>query len=270
MSVGLRTFAPAALLGVCLALPPAPAAAQKLIDEFKIGGMAHDVTLGGRHLEGGADVNIELLFTPPDILRFIGSPRPHIGGDINTSGNTSQGYFGLTWGIMLIQSLFGAGDGVFVNGSLGGAIHDGYLNTAPPDRKRLGSRILFRESAELGYQLTPNTQRLGDRRPYLKRQSGEEQRRHHQCRRAVRLQVLSFSGASTRIASRISALPRFSRRSPPLIVMVPASCAIAGQASDTRSPRVRFRSGISQSFSYERVAVWPRCDENTTRRTKAA
>jgi lipid A 3-O-deacylase len=154
----MRTLAPAAIFGVCLALLPAAAPAQtRVIDEFKIGGMAHDVTFGGRHLEGGADVNIELLFTPPDILRAIGSPRPHIGADINTSGNTSQGYFGLTWGIMLIQSLFGAGDGVFVNGSLGGAIHDGYIDTAPPGRKRLGSRILFRESAELGYQLTPNT-----------------------------------------------------------------------------------------------------------------
>ena len=105
----MRTLAPAA----CWRLPRAAAdGADKLVDEFKIGGLAHDVTFGGRHVESGADVNIEMLFTPPDILRFIGSPRPHIGGDINTSGNTSQGYFGLTWGIMLIQSLFGAGDGV--------------------------------------------------------------------------------------------------------------------------------------------------------------
>jgi lipid A 3-O-deacylase len=154
----MRTLASTALLGAGLALLPVPAGAQtKLIDEFKIGGLAHDVTFLGRHVEGGADVNIEVLFTPPDILRIIGSPRPHIGADINTSGNTTDGYFGLTWGITLIQSLFGAGDGVFVNGSLGGAIHDGYIDSAPAGRKRLGSRILFRESAELGYQLTPNT-----------------------------------------------------------------------------------------------------------------
>ena len=154
----MRNGARAALLAACLGLLSAPAAAQmKLIDEFKIGGLAHDVTFLGRHVEGGADVNIEVLFTPPDILGVIGSPRPHIGADINTSGNTSDGYFGLTWGIMLIQSLFGAGDGVFANGSLGGAIQDGYIDTAPAGRKRLGSRILFRESAELGYQLTPNT-----------------------------------------------------------------------------------------------------------------
>jgi lipid A 3-O-deacylase len=154
----MRGAAPAALIAACLALLPATASAQiKLIDELKLGGLAHDVTFGGRHLESGADINLEMLFTPPDILRVLGSPRPHIGADINTSGNTSDGYFGLTWGIMLIQSLFGAGDGVFANGSLGGAIQDGYIDTAPAGRKRLGSRILFRESAELGYQLTPNT-----------------------------------------------------------------------------------------------------------------
>jgi lipid A 3-O-deacylase len=154
----MRGAAPAALIAACLALLPATASAQiKLIDEIKLGGLAHDVTFGGRHLESGADINLEMLFTPPDILRVLGSPRPHIGADINTSGNTSDGYFGLTWGIMLIQSLFGAGDGVFANGSLGGAIQDGYIDTAPAGRKRLGSRILFRESAELGYQLTPNT-----------------------------------------------------------------------------------------------------------------
>jgi lipid A 3-O-deacylase len=154
----MRSLAPAALLGACLALSPAAAVAQtRLIDELKVGGLAHDVTFGGRHLESGADVNLEILFTPPEILRVIGSPRPHIGADINTSGNTSDGYFGLTWGIMLIQSLFGANDGVFANGSLGGAIQDGFIDTAPAGRKRLGSRILFRESAELGYQLTPNT-----------------------------------------------------------------------------------------------------------------
>lgn len=139
-----------------VALLPVSAAAQvKLVDEVKIGGFAHDVGFLTHHVETGADVNLEMLFTPPDVLRIIGSPRPHVGADINISGHTSDGYFGLTWGIMLIQSLFGAGDGVFANGSLGGAIHDGNINTAPAGEKRLGSRILFRESAELGYQIDP-------------------------------------------------------------------------------------------------------------------
>ena len=146
----------ASLSVIWLAAAAAPASAQlNIVDEVKAGVLAHDVGFLGHHLEKGPDVNLEMLFTPPELLAIIGSPRPHIGADINTAGKTSDGYFGLTWGIMLIQNLFGYGDGIFANGSLGGAVHDGYLNSGPPNRKLLGTRALFRESAELGYQLVP-------------------------------------------------------------------------------------------------------------------
>ena len=159
MTVASRFAAAVALLATALLLSPAPGLAQvTFVDEVKVGVLAHDVGFLGHHVESGADVNLEMLFTPPEILGFLGSPRPHIGADINTDGKTSDGYFGLTWGITLIQNLFGAGDGVFANGSLGGAVHDASPLTGatqPPGRKLLGSRILFRESAELGYQMTP-------------------------------------------------------------------------------------------------------------------
>jgi lipid A 3-O-deacylase len=157
--VASRFAAAAFVLATALLLSPAAGLAQlNLVDEVKLGVLSHDVGFLGHHVESGADVNIEMLFTPPEILDFIGSPRPHIGADINTDGKTSDGYFGLTWGITLIQNLFAAGDGVFANGSLGGAVHDGSPLTGavqPPGRKLLGSRVLFRESAELGYQITP-------------------------------------------------------------------------------------------------------------------
>jgi lipid A 3-O-deacylase len=138
------------------AVGPTLAAAQtQIVDEFKFGVLAHDVGLFDHHVETGADVNFEMLFTPPEFFSFIGSPRPHLGGSLNTAGNTNAGYFGLTWGITLIQNLFGWGNEVFLNGSLGGALQDGHNNTAPPGRKTLGSTALFRESLELGYQLTP-------------------------------------------------------------------------------------------------------------------
>jgi lipid A 3-O-deacylase len=151
-----------ATIAVAFAFAPHQAAAQQApnyvpsyISELKVGGLAHDVTFLGRHVEGGADVNLEVLFNSPDLLAIIGSPRPHLGADINTAGNTSDGYFGLTWGATLFQNVFRPNDGIFINGSLGGAIQDGYIDSAPAGRKRLGSRILFRESAELGYQITP-------------------------------------------------------------------------------------------------------------------
>ena len=147
----------AVTIAACCFFAPGAAKAQvPFVDEFKVGVLAHDVGFLTHHVETGADVNIEALFTPADLLRIIGSPRPHLGADINTSGNTSDGYFGLTWGVRPLQLLWGWDDRVFLNGSLGGAIHDGYIDSgAPPGRKLLGSRILFRESAELGYQLTP-------------------------------------------------------------------------------------------------------------------
>lgn len=139
---------------VWVGLAGAALAQVPFVDELKIGGLAHDVTLLGRHVEAGADVNVEALFTSPTLLSVIGSPRPHLGADINTAGNTSDVYTGLTWGMTLLHGVFNPTDAIFVNGSLGGALQDGYEDSAPPGRKRLGSPVLFRESAELGYQFT--------------------------------------------------------------------------------------------------------------------
>ena len=153
----VRKLCSAVMSVLLAAAAPATASAQApIVDEFKFGILAHDVGLFDKSVETGTDFNFEMLFTPPEAFSIIGSPRPHIGGSLNDAGNTNAGYFGLTWGITLIQNLFGWGSGVFLNGSLGGALQDGYRNSAPPDRKKLGSTALFRESVELGYQLTPN------------------------------------------------------------------------------------------------------------------
>ncbi len=157
MAATIRTLVlvTAAVITFTPLIPNTASAQNSLIDEVKIGGLAHDVTLFGRHVENGADVNIEALFTSPGFLSVIGSPRPHIGADINTAGNTSDAYAGLTWKATLLHDLLRPGDGIFVDGSLGGALQDGYEDSAPPGRKRLGSPVLFRESAELGYQINP-------------------------------------------------------------------------------------------------------------------
>ena len=160
-ALGVATLLVLAPTRVVAQTSPAQASTApiNIIDEVKIGVLAHDVGFLTHHVESGPDVNVEMLFISPDFLSIIGSPRPHIGADINTAGNTSDGYFGLTWGVTLVQNLVRDGDGIFVNGSLGGAIQDGFVGSAttepPPGRKFLGSVALFRESAEIGYQITP-------------------------------------------------------------------------------------------------------------------
>ena len=134
-----------------LAALPAPI---RFINEVKIGVLANDIAFLGRHVEAGTDVNLELLFDAPALLRVIGSPRPDLGMTINSAGETQRGYAGLTWGVTLIHGLLRPDDGIFLNGSLGGAYQDGYTNSPAPQRKELGSPVLFRESIELGYQAT--------------------------------------------------------------------------------------------------------------------
>jgi lipid A 3-O-deacylase len=138
-----RRRLPFVILAALLASPSAAHADDGWIDEGKLGLNAHDIPLGGDHVEPGVDVNGELLFVSPGLLSVIGSPRPHLGGSVNTSGATSYAYTGLTWTFSLPGPLFfGVG--------LGGAVHDGDLNEIIPDRKELGSRVLFHEYVELG------------------------------------------------------------------------------------------------------------------------
>jgi lipid A 3-O-deacylase len=133
----------AAVVGLA---PAASAAAAGLLDEARLGVLAHDISLFDHHAEHGVDVNGELLFASPGFLAAIGAPHPNLGFTGNTSGNTEYGYFGLAWSGTLLGPLFG-------ELGLGGAVHDGDLNPAP-ERKALGSRILFHEELELGYRLT--------------------------------------------------------------------------------------------------------------------
>ncbi len=126
----------------------APAAsAEDLVSELKIGILDHDVPdlwSGFRREEDGADINVEALLSP-SVLFFGGTIRPAIGATINTQGDTSHAYVDARWQYELPG-------GVFFGVGLGGAIHDGEVDPVDPDRKALGSRLLFHIPAELGYR----------------------------------------------------------------------------------------------------------------------
>jgi lipid A 3-O-deacylase len=132
-------------------------AADGVFDEVKVGVLAHDVAFGGHHKENGYDINGELLFVSPDFLQWAFAPRPHVGLSINTDGNTDQVYGGLTWTVYGRKGIFANDGNTFVNFAFGGAVHDGWLQTYDGPRKELGSRILFRESLEVGYWILSNT-----------------------------------------------------------------------------------------------------------------
>ncbi len=117
------------------------------LSEFRLGILAHNIGPIASAREDGAQINAELRFKPPPLFEYILSPRPHIGASINTAGDTSFLYLGLTW-------TWNITDALFLDLSFGGTIHDGWLTShePEPDRRLMGSRLLFRESLELGYR----------------------------------------------------------------------------------------------------------------------
>lgn len=123
-------------------------AEQNVVSEVKFGLLAHDVHIfSSSRKEDGVDINGEILFNLPSnsFFSLFGSPRFHLGGSVNSEGDTDQGYFGLTWD-------YKSDMGFFVEGSFGGAVHDGKLDIYSRERKSLGSQVLFRLSASVGYQ----------------------------------------------------------------------------------------------------------------------
>jgi lipid A 3-O-deacylase len=127
----------------------APAAGRDglmgILSEIRVGVLAHDQGPFSSNEEGGIDGNFELLFVSPSFLDVIWAPRPHIGFSVNSDGDTSQVYAGLSWE----WSFWGHW---FAGFSLGGSVHDGETETDRVDRKELGCHLLFRESVEVGYR----------------------------------------------------------------------------------------------------------------------
>lgn len=123
-------------------------------DELRLGIFLHNAEdFDDDNDESGIDINVELLLGRPNFqfrnsyLQHFLTPRPHIGGQVNTEGDTSQFYFGVTWDVDLTEDLF-------FETSFGGAVHDGPLDEAGV--RSFGCSLNFRESASLGYRVTEN------------------------------------------------------------------------------------------------------------------
>jgi lipid A 3-O-deacylase len=115
--------------------------------EIRGGVLAHDVPdlWAGFNLEGGVDINVEVLLGRG--LPFLGGTiRPALGASINTDGYTSRAYLDARWEYQWQN-------GLFVGLGIGAAVHDGDLDCCEPDRKALGSRVLFHIPLEVGLRL---------------------------------------------------------------------------------------------------------------------
>ena len=118
-----------------------------ILAEVSIGALMHDEGPFSNSKEEGYDGHIELRFASPKFLELIWSPEPHIGANINSKGDTSQVFAGLSYEYLLWK-------GLFVGLSVGGAYHDGETDSHRIDKKDLGCHLLFRESLTIGWQLT--------------------------------------------------------------------------------------------------------------------
>jgi lipid A 3-O-deacylase len=150
-------------------LPGAAAHAQSVpfLDEVKLGILAHSV--GG--FEGGVDINGDFLFVSPvseamlsgivlpEPLKWFAlgllRPRPDIGFEANTAGQTSTFYFGGNWTWYFVRNLFQPGDGVSGSAIFGPSFNNGVIVSHDETRESLGSNVLFHIGGELGYQITP-------------------------------------------------------------------------------------------------------------------
>jgi hypothetical protein len=162
----LTRHAFAALFAAAIALVvTSRAEAQNITNaEVKLGILQHDPTwAGGR--EKGVNINPELILDSPvnaswvaslpDWAQFAFQPRPAAGVEINTADGTNEAYLGASWAWQLVGNVFKPDDGLEFAFFFGASLNDGKITSHIPDRKSLGSNLLFRENFELGYRISP-------------------------------------------------------------------------------------------------------------------
>ena len=134
--------------GALAQTPPSDDVRLPGLDEVRFGALVHSAEASNQ--EDGIDLNLELLFRRAAIryndafLDLVLRPRIHLGASINTAGDTSQLYAGLSWDVKLAPK-------VTLEVTFGGALHDGSTGHAHPDS--YGCTLSFRESVSMGYAL---------------------------------------------------------------------------------------------------------------------
>ena len=125
------------------------------LEEIRLGVAAHDLT---DHSEDGPQIVGDLMFSSPDFLERIWSPRPFLSANISTQGYTNLVTAGLAWD-------YGVTDRLSLEASFGLSYNDGVLEVYPDrdgpveaqrikdTRALLGSDWLFRTGFAADYAL---------------------------------------------------------------------------------------------------------------------
>jgi lipid A 3-O-deacylase len=121
-----------------------------MIDDVELYGLPYAVVpiVSSWSLDNLHTASFDVLFRSPEVdaFRWIGSPRPVIGADVNFT-HESMLHAGLNWHIPIFNT------GAFIEPELGGAIHNGALTGAVAPYRNLGCRALFFWSLSIGYQI---------------------------------------------------------------------------------------------------------------------
>lgn len=127
---------------VACAFGAAAGTAEAGVSEVRFGVLAHDPLA---QKEDGIDINAEIFFS--SWTQGSWELRPSLGASVNTTGDTSQVYLAINYGGPL-------GGGWFLEIAGGGMVHDGELETPDPNKKELGSEVLFHLGLSLGVMVS--------------------------------------------------------------------------------------------------------------------
>ncbi|KCZ52293.1 acyloxyacyl hydrolase [Hyphomonas pacifica] len=136
----------------------AATASADIFSEARFGVMQENICVldcDNADKEPGQNISGELLFTSPDFLDVIWSPKPYAMASLNTQGDTSFGGVGLHWSFPFTEKWA-------FEPSVGYVVHDGELSSPFPqgdprgdafteEHVLLGSRDLFRTTFGLHY-----------------------------------------------------------------------------------------------------------------------
>lgn len=92
----------------------------------------------------------DVFLESPELLGFIGAPRPQFGAAVNVAGYESMIHGGLDWHLALGNLP------LYVELGAGLALHNGYLNGAPEGYRNLGCNVLHEWQYGLGYNASEN------------------------------------------------------------------------------------------------------------------